>query len=186
MKRKATPTKAIRVPTRRAATRKRQSKNETVALKEWYSSEEAKRNLGTICQAVNEQGSSVELLGTEDRPYICLVDAKEILPADNEVLVTIEEAKADWPAVTAAALFYGTAFRIRGKRVERAVLYRHPTNRHGAVKYRRPQVEDISQSVSAFLEEVRRVSEHFDSTTTLIERHFKEVGRNKNDRLSRN
>ena len=149
-------------------------------LDDWYASEDAKRRFGSVCQAVNEQSREVDLLGAEDRPLLSLLDAKLVPSAENEVEISIDEAKADWSAVTAAALFFGTVFRIRGKRIVRAVLRRHQFNRHGALKYRRPQIEDLPQTVSLLLEELRGVSKHFDDTTTLIDRRFDEVWREKN------
>lgn len=152
-------------------------------LDDWYASEDAKRRFGSVCQAVNEQSREVDLLGAEDRPFLSLLDAELVPPAENEVEISIDEAKADWSAVIAAALFYGTVFRIRGKKIKRAVLRRHKVNRHGALKYRRPQIEDLPQTVSLLLEELRGVSKHFDDTTTLIDRRFKEVWRQKNNGL---
>jgi hypothetical protein len=159
---------------------KRHLKEQAFELQDWYSSEDAKRRFGSICQAVNEEGREIELLGIEDRPLLSLVDASRVPKEKNEVEISIDEAKVDWSAVTAAALFFGTVFRIRGKRVVRAVLRRHPINRHSALKYRRPQIEDMGQTLSTFIEDFARVSKHFDETTELIQKRFKEVWRSQN------
>lgn len=149
-------------------------------LEDWYPSDEAKRSLGSICQHVNEQGREIGLLGSEERPTLILVDARKVPVADNEVDIAIDEAKADWSAVTAAALFYGTVFRIRGKKIVRAVLRRHPVNRHSAIKYRRVQPEDLTLSVQHFLDDMRDIAKHFDETTDVIRRQFTADWRSKN------
>lgn len=153
---------------RQSTATSRRAPKPAYVLKGWYASEEAKRAFGSICQAVNEEGREIELLGTEDRPLLCLLDTDLVPQGKNEVEISIDEAKADWPAVTGAALCFGTVFRIRGKRVVRAVLRRHRTNRHGALKYRRPQIEDLSQTLSTFLEDFGHISKHLEDTTELI------------------
>jgi hypothetical protein len=160
----------------------RPAKEETAfLLDDWYASDDAKRKFGSICQQVNEQGREIELLGSEERPLLTLVDAESVEQGENEIEISIDEAKADWSAVTAAALFYGTVFRIRGKNIIRAVLRRHKVNRHSAIhRYRRPQPEDLLQTVEHLIEELRGVCKHFDSTTNIIDRRFKEVWREKN------
>jgi hypothetical protein len=151
------------------------------ASKDWYSSDDAKRKFGAICQQVIEQGREIGLLGSEERPLLTLVNAESVEQAENEIEISIDEARADWSAVTAAALFYGTVFRIRGKKTTRAVLRRHKVNRHAAIhRYRRPQPEDLLQTVEHLIEELRGVCKHFESTTNIIDRRFKEVWREKN------
>ena len=103
-----------------------------------------------------------------------MVDASLVPTEKNEVEISIIEAQTDWPSVTAAALLYGTVFRIRGKQIVRAVLRRHRINRHGALKYRRPQIEDISQTLSTFIEEFERLSKLFNETTDVIQKRFRE------------
>ena len=149
-------------------------------LEDWYPSEDAKRSLGSICVQVNEQGREIGLLGSEDRPALTLIDAREVAIADNEVDVSIDEAKADWSAITAAALFYGTVFRIRGKKIVRAILRRHPVNRHSALQYRRLQPEDLEQSIQHFLDDMREIADRFDKTTDVIKRRFTDDWRGKN------
>lgn len=150
------------------------------SLDDWYASDDAKRRFGSVCQQVNEQGREIGLLGSEERPLLTLAHAESVEQAENEIEVSIDEAKADWSAVIAAALFYGTVFRIRGKKITRAVLRRHKVNRHAAIQYRRPQPEDLLQTVEHLIEELRGVCKHFDSTTNIIDRRFKEVWREKN------
>lgn len=124
-------------------------------LQRWYASEGAKRSFGSICQRVNESGGSVDLLGTPERPLLVLGDADSIEPAPDEVLISIDEAKAEWPAVTTAASIFGTRFRVRGRKTMRAVLYRHPINRHPAERYKRSQSID-AERIAAELERLSR------------------------------
>jgi hypothetical protein len=126
-----------------------------LALQDWYPSEGAKRSFGSICQRVNENGSSVYVLGTPERPLLILRDADSIEPTPDEIPISIDEAKAEWPAVTTAAAIYGTRFRIRGRRKMRAVLYRHPINRHPAERYRRSQSID-AERIASELERLSR------------------------------
>jgi len=112
--------------------------NSDLPLPRWYSSDEAKRRFGRICQVVNENGETVGLLGSENQPFLWLIDVNKF--PTNEVRqrlveITIEEAQKNWSAVTAAALFLGVCFLIKGKRLERAVLVQHETNKHKAFKY---------------------------------------------------
>lgn len=124
-------------------------------LQGWYPSEGAKRSFGSICQRVNENGDSVYVLGTPERPLLILGDADSIEPTPDEIPISIDEAKAEWPAVTTAAAIYGTRFRIRGRRKMRAVLYRHPINRHPAERYLRSQSID-AERIAAELERLSR------------------------------
>jgi hypothetical protein len=128
-------------------------------LDDWYASEAAKRRFGSICQAVNEQGTTVTLLGTEDEPLLVLANADEHPQRPDEIEITIDEAKADWPAVTTAAAL-GTRFRIRGKKVIRAVLFRAPKARHPAEKYLRASSVDVNrlaQQLEELAREVRKL-----------------------------
>lgn len=165
-------------------------------LAEWYSSETAKRRLGAICQAINEQGEKVALMGTEQRPLLLLEDADNSEPSQDEVEITIDEAKADWSSVIAAAMFMGTRFRIHGKKVQRAVLYRHPKNSHPALKYQRAQsleLKGIAQKLEDLLDEVRQLGRAIDLSSEgpmgvlvsklerasdVFDRRFREVWRN--------
>jgi hypothetical protein len=109
-----------------------------LAFSRWYSSDEAKRRFGWICQAVNENAETIGLLGSENEPLLWLIDVDKF--PTNEVRqrlveITIEEAQKNWSAVTSAALFLGVCFLIKGKKVERAVLVQHETNKHKAFKY---------------------------------------------------
>ena len=80
----------------------------------WYASEEAKRNLGSICREVFAMDTAVGLLGTPAEPLLVL---ERGLPAGpDDVEVSIDEARADWSNVTLAAAIYGTRFRIRDRR----------------------------------------------------------------------
>lgn len=142
-----------KAPSRRAATKKKTPPPPPpFELADWYSSEEAKRRFARICQTVNEEGRSIELLGTEDYPYLCLSDIEMEPAPENAYEITIEKAVADWSSVTNAALYFGTVFRIRGKRVLRAVLRRHPVNQPASFEYGRPQVEHLTDIASQMLE----------------------------------
>lgn len=130
-------------------------------LESWYASEGAKRSFGRICQAVNEQGGAIALLGTEEKPMLVLADADDHPEIADEIAMTIEEVRADWPAVTSAALL-GTQFRIRGKKVMRAVLFRHPEARHPAERYLRSRCSDanaLAQRLETLAKEVRMLGQ---------------------------
>jgi hypothetical protein len=129
-------------------------------LEEFYASEAAKRRFGRICQAVHQESATVHLLGTVSSPQLILAGADEHPPEPADIEITIDEAKADWPAITTAALVYGTRFRIRGKRHVRAVLYRHPSARHPAERYIRSQTADadlLAQKLEGLAREVRKL-----------------------------
>jgi hypothetical protein len=138
--------------------------------KGWFASDEAKRNFGGLCQMVNERRRAVGLLGREAEPLLTLIDARSVEPAEHEIEISIERAKADWPAVTGAALLYGSTFRIRGQKVMRAVLRRHEVNRHPATKYCRPP--DDMQTVE-LVEELRDLARRFDSVAAVLDRRSK-------------
>ncbi len=150
------------------------------------------RRFGTICQMVNEQGATVRLLGSENSPLLILADADGHPRRDDEIGITIEEAKADWSAVTTAAAIYGTWFRIRGKKRDRAVLYRHHSNRHPAEKYLRvssKNINNLAKQIEELAKEVRKlgmkfslydlgdVSRRLDRAADIIERRFRDLWR---------
>lgn len=169
--------------TRRPAARAKvdwRAKSSDFDLAVWYSAEDAKRSFGSICRAVNVQGTNVLLLGTEDRPLLVLTPANRTPASQFQIPLTIDEAKADWSAVTAASCLYGSVFRVSGSHHEHAVLQRHQINRHGATRYRRPQLEDIPLNVGLLLDDLQEISDKFSATTTLIDRRFKEVWRDQN------
>jgi hypothetical protein len=165
-------------------------------LERWYPSEAAKRRFGSICQAVNEQSTTVRLLGTEEAPLLLLTDADKHPPQPGEIEITIDEAKADWSAVTTAAAIYGTRFRIKGRKRVRAVLYRHRVNRHPAEKYLRSSSADanqLAQQIEALAKEVRKLGvrlarpvmdddlagmvQRLGRAADFIERRFREIWR---------
>ena len=173
--------------------------NVNFELADWYPSEAAKRSFGRICQAVNEEGETITLMGTQQAPLLMLQDADECPELLGDVKLTIDEAKADWPAVTTAALVYGTRFRIQGKKVARAVLYRDPKARHPAEKYHRAASVDANR-VAATLEslaaevrkfghklakfvpnyaagEMRSVIERLEKSASIIDRRFAQLWR---------
>ncbi|HEY8162363.1 MAG TPA: hypothetical protein VIF34_08870 [Methylocystis sp.] len=109
-----------------------------------------------------------------------LQDADGIEEVPGEIELSIEEIKADWSAVTAAVCLYGTTFRIVGKKVPRAVLRRHPVNRHSALKYRRSASSDLSgiaKQLEKLLDDLRSLSERLDMSGQLIDRRFKDIWR---------
>lgn len=122
-------------------------------LANWYQGESAKRNFGRICQAVNDEGAQVGILGSENAPHLLLADIDGITDREGAVTITIEEAKADWSSVTHAAMLYGTKFIIHGKKIERAFLYRNDRSLHPATKYRQAQ-SDKSATIIRKLEEM--------------------------------
>lgn len=149
-------------------------------LAEFYASEDAKRAFGGICLAVNVQGKQVALLGAAHKPLAMLSPAAAIPASQFEVSISIDDAKANWSSVTAAVLFFGTAFRISGTNFDHAVLQRHAINRHPAHRYRRPQLEDIPQNLDLLIDDMREMTDRFSKTTSLIDRRFREVWRDKN------
>lgn len=164
-------------------------------LETWYSSETAKRSFSAICQAVNQQNRKTALLGTENRPLLVLEDADDSEPSEDEIEITIDEAKADWSSIIAATMFMGTRFRIHGKKVPRAVLYKHPKNSHPATKYRRAQpleLRGIARKLQELLDEVRQLRQIVDlssdgpfgiliskleKASDVMDRRFREVWR---------
>jgi len=120
-------------------------------LQSWFASESAKRSFGSICRRVNQDQTKVYLLGAPDRPLLVLADANALQSDPGEITISIDDAKSEWSAVTTAAAVYGTRFRIRGRTVMRAVLFRHPTNRHPAERYLRSQSID-AERIAAELE----------------------------------
>ncbi len=146
-------------------------RREEFLRKGWFASDEAKRNFGGLCQMVNERRREVGLLGREAEPLLTLVDARSVEPAEHEIEISIEKAKADWPAVTGAALLYGSTFRIRGQKVLRAVLRRHEVNRHPATKYYRPPAEDMR--TVELVQELRGLARRFDSIAAVLDRRAK-------------
>jgi hypothetical protein len=149
-------------------------------LEEWYPSDTAKRRFGSICQAINERGAEIGLLGSDEKPLLLLRDADAVDASPSEVTISIDEAKANWSAVTAAVLFFDTQFRIIGKKRERAVLMRHPRNRHDALKYRRAKGREMTgviQKLEQILDELRNTCERLDASAEVISRRFREAWR---------
>lgn len=163
-------------------------------LEDWYTSDQAKRSFGAICQGVNEQGEKISLLGTKDRPYLFLQDIDDAQLSDDDVEITIEEARADWSAITHAAMLHGTRFRINGKKRQRALLFRNENEPHPALKYRKaqaPQMAAIAAKLEELLKEIQKLGRvrvverremaslvtRFESAAELIERRFRDVWR---------
>src|SRR5690242_16024314 len=99
----------------------------------WYPSEQAKRNLGSLCTSAFQEHGTVHLLGTEAEPLLVL-ERLPVEPGDEEI--SIDEARADWSNVTLAAAIYGTRFRISRRQsapprvnLVLAILHRHPRAR---------------------------------------------------------
>lgn len=153
-------------------------------LAPWYSSEDAKRKLGTLCRAINVQGESVDLLGDEDTPLLVLVDAEDVRASAEDIAMTIDEARANWSAMTMAALLYGTQFRISSSTRERAVLRRHPRNRHPACRYRRStdrNLRDVVRKLEEALNDIRNLRSTVADTNELLARRFRELWRASQD-----
>ncbi len=135
---------------------------EEFKLRIWDSSETAKRTFGRLCQAVNENGGSVRLLGTAEEPLLVLADIDDHPEEPGDVTLGIDEAKSDWPAVTTAAAVFGTRFRIRGKARMRAVLFKSPDAQHPAERYRRsdsPDANRLAQQMEMLAKEVRKLGQ---------------------------
>lgn len=147
-------------------------------LEAWYASEGAKRAFGRICQAVNEGGAKVTLLGTKAKPLLLLVDADDRPSDPDEVRITIDEAKANWSGVTTAAALSGTVFRIKGKQHDRAVLFRHPEGQHPAERYMRSNsqsVNRLAQKLEDLAKEIRKLGQKVERALTFGEKDFGEV-----------
>lgn len=170
-------------------------------LQPWYSSEAAKRVLGRICQTVNEQGQAVTLLGSAEQPLLVLADIDEHPEQPGDIELTIDEIRADWPAVTLAAAIYGTRFRVIGKKHPRAVLFRHPEARHPAERYLRSTSVDVdrladrievlakevrklgrglTRSAMSSADELAKVAERLERSANVIDRRFREIWRFEN------
>lgn len=133
-------------------------------LASWYSSDLVKRNFGRVCQAVNEEGATITLLGSAERPWLILADIDEHPEQPGDIELTIDEAKADWSAITTAAAIYGTRFRIKGKKRMRAVLFKHPKTCHPAEQYLRSSsvdVDRLADRIEVLAKEVRRLGRKF-------------------------
>jgi hypothetical protein len=154
-------------PLRRSPPRQAEDREEFFR-KGWFASDEAKRNFGGLCQMVNVRRREVGLLGSEAKPLLTLVDARSVESTEQEIEISIEKAKADWPAVTGAALLYGSTFRIRGKALMRAVLRRHEVNRHPAMKYYKPPSDDMP--TVELVQELRGLARRFDSIAAVLDR----------------
>lgn len=167
---------------------------EKFELDEWYQGESAKRNFGRICQAVNEEGAKIGILGSENAPHLFLTDIDGIKDREGAITITIEEAKADWSSVTHAAMLYGTRFIIRGKKVERALLFRNDENPHPATRYRQAQSDQtakIIRKLEETLNEIKKLGRirtfekdelgtllaGFERVNELMERRFRDLWR---------
>lgn len=166
---------------------------EPFALAPWYASDDAKRSFGRIAQEVNDTGKSTTLLGNKENPLLVLEDADDHPPTPEEIIITIDEARADWSAITTAAALSDARFRIKGKRVERAVLSRHPDATHPARKYLRSQsidanalalrLEQLAKEVRALGQQLKRLgdldflTDRLDRSANVIDRRFKEIWR---------
>ena len=133
----------------------------------WFSSDSAKRNFGTLSELIRE-GLEVDLLGREDAPLLMLVDANLVEPTFQKVTISVEEAKAEWSSITAAATFFGTEFRIQGKHLS-AVLRRHEINRHPAFKFKRPQMDNPSEILEEIKTELSATNSRLSCLFTALE-----------------
>lgn len=163
------------------------------SLETWYSSDDAKRSLGWLCQTVNEKGERVGLLGTADDPWLYLedVDFCGVEPIHEQM--TIEDVRANWSAVTVAAAVFGTVFQLNGKK-PRAVLYVNAQAQHPALRYRhasRADVERIADQLDELTKEIRKlrranpgtlndlalIADRLDASSDLIDRRFTQLWR---------
>jgi len=131
-------------------------------LAAWYSSEEAKRQLGYLCRTLSEvRDGRVELLGTEKRPLLVMANQASVPVEPGEVEFGLEEARAKWATITFAVMAYGTRFIIKDTNDTPLVaIFRHDENRHPAVNYQRsasPDAERIASALEALGREVRKL-----------------------------
>ena len=99
-----------------------------------YKLDEAKRKLGTLARAVRGNPRRAGI-GGGDEPCLFLQDLASFKLQGDAVKLTVEEAKADWHAVTHAAMLYGTRFVITVLGESAAILYRNDYEKHPALKY---------------------------------------------------
>ena len=133
--------------------------SEVKALQAWYSSDEAKRSLGFICQAVNELGETVNLLGSPEEPQLQMIDI-DLYDGEYDEISTVDEVRANWTAVTLAAAIMGTRFRIDGRKRPRAALISNPSFPHPALRFKRPQSPEtraLAERLEEVLNEIRRL-----------------------------
>ena len=156
-------------------------------LARWYSGDDARAKLGPLSRAINEQGETVGVLGTREEPLILIEDYDMAGARSRDVVLSIEAARSAWTEITLAAIFYNTRFRILVRTTPRAVLSRHPKNRHPASKYRGSSSISVRKKLDSRLEQMMEVMDRFDEKLErfeeklgVIDRHFREVWRHSN------
>jgi hypothetical protein len=134
-------------------------------LKPWYSSEEAKRSLGRICQLVNERDKKIYISGFEEKPYVVMDNIDKDVDFHTDMEITIENLKADWSVVMSAIIFFDLKVRVRGKSKLRAVLYRHPENRHPVFQYTHKDPSDplkeMLENINTRLDSLEKTASYF-------------------------
>lgn len=168
--------------------------SEAKALKPWYSSEEAKRALGFICQSVNEQGETVGIMGVPEEPQLKLMDV-DLHDDEFDEIIALDEARSHWANVTLATALFGTRFRIDGRKQPRAALIANANAPHPALQYRRPQspgMRALADRMEEVLNEIRRLNngsgslmpfelyglaDRLDRSSDLIDRRFRQLWR---------
>lgn len=171
---------------------------EVKVLQDWYSSEDAKRSLGFICQAVNEQGVTIGLMGSREEPQLHIVDV-DLYDDEYDEIITLEEARANWSAVTLAAAIMGSRFRIDGRKQPRVALIANTAAPHPALRFKRPQSPEtraVADRLEDVLNEIRRLdnrigtagehavmselvglADRIDRSADVIERRFRAIWR---------
>jgi hypothetical protein len=167
---------------------------EAKVLKPWYSSEEAKRALGFICQSVNEQGETVGIMGVPEEPQLKLMDV-DLHDDEFDEIIALDEARAQWANITLAVALFGTRVRIDGRKQPRAALIANANAPHPALRYRRPQppgIKALADRVEEVLNEIRRLNnsggssapfelyalaDRLERSSDLIDRRFRQLWR---------
>jgi hypothetical protein len=122
----------------------------------------------------------VGVLGTREKPLLLLEDFEIAGARSRDVVLSIEAARSAWTEITLAAMFYNTRFRILGRTTPRAILSRHPRNRHPASKYRGSSSISVRKKLDGRLEQMMEAMDRLDDKLGVIDRHFREVWRKSN------
>lgn len=152
-----------------------------IQIDTWFSGEIAKRNFGALCKRVNSKKIEISLLGSEEQPLLILSNTKDVNQLHDETEISLDEAKANWSAVTAAALFFGTVFLVTLNKQKCAYLRRHNTNRHLAiVRYQRHSEDKLLKTAEIILDDMNSVCAKLDKSVTLMDSHFRKLWRESN------
>ena len=114
----------------------------TKELKNWYSSDQAKRNFGFICRSL-DLNQSLHILGTENEPLITITKfPSNTAYVGRPFFISVTQLVADWHNVTNAIMLYDSkiylsSYSAKSRPKDGYIqLKAHENNFHGALKYR--------------------------------------------------